>query len=84
MNTYSFLSAGRIVGGADSIEQIAAIAADFGAKSALIISDQGVAVLHLALHLAAQALRAQRAGRIERRHDGGQNPLDGLLHYLPP
>ena len=42
MSTYSFLSAGRIVGGADSIEQIKTIAADFGATSALIISDQGV------------------------------------------
>lgn len=43
MSTYSFLSAGRIVGGADSIEQIGAIVADSGAASALIISDQGVA-----------------------------------------
>ena len=42
MSTYSFLSAGRIIGGADSIEQIKDIAADCGAARALIISDQGV------------------------------------------
>ncbi len=42
MSSYSFLSAGRIAGGADSIEQIKTLAADFGATSALIISDQGV------------------------------------------
>jgi len=43
MSTYSLLSAGRTFGGAGSIEQIKAIAADLGATRALIISDQGVA-----------------------------------------
>ena len=43
MSTYSLLSAGRTFGGAGSIEQIKTVAADLGAKRALIISDQGVA-----------------------------------------
>ena len=43
MSTYSLLSAGRTFGGAGSIVQITAVAADLGAKRALIISDQGVA-----------------------------------------
>ncbi|MDR3413968.1 MAG: iron-containing alcohol dehydrogenase [Formivibrio sp.] len=43
MSTYSLLNAGRIVAGPDSIERIAEIVTEFGAKKVLIISDQGVA-----------------------------------------
>jgi len=42
MNTYSLLTAGRIIAGPDSIESIAEVVADFGATRVLIISDKGV------------------------------------------
>lgn len=41
-NTYSLLSAGRIIAGPDSIDSIRDVVADFGASQVLIISDKGV------------------------------------------
>ena len=43
MSTYTLLNAGRVIAGPDSIESIAEIVADFGARRVLIISDKGVA-----------------------------------------
>src|ERR1035437_5890427 len=42
MNTYSLLTAGRIIAGPDSIESITDVVADFGVTRVLIISDKGV------------------------------------------
>ena len=43
MNTYSLLTSSRVNAGPGSIESLTEIAADLGAKNALIISDKGVA-----------------------------------------
>jgi len=42
MSIYSLLNIGKILAGAGSIEQIAAVAADYEAKNVVIITDQGV------------------------------------------
>lgn len=47
MNTYSLLSASRIIAGPGSIENLQEIVSDFGARSVLIISDKGVAAAGL-------------------------------------
>jgi alcohol dehydrogenase class IV len=44
---YTLLNAGRIVGGAGSLSQLPALAAEFGARRVLLISDKGVAAAGL-------------------------------------
>lgn len=44
---YTLFNAGRIVGGAGSLSQLSALAAEFGAQRVLVISDKGVAAAGL-------------------------------------
>ncbi|NML15696.1 iron-containing alcohol dehydrogenase [Azohydromonas caseinilytica] len=47
-STYAILNPGRVIAGAGSIEQLAALAGtDFGARHALVVSDKGVAAAGL-------------------------------------